>query len=47
MAAAEGSDDRRTKVLADYRKTLLQHKEVDAKVRRPLRAVGQWKRCRR
>lgn len=29
----QGGEDRRAKVLADYRKTLLQHKEVDAKVR--------------
>jgi len=32
------AEDRRTKVLAEYRKTLLQHKEVDAKVRSSERA---------
>jgi len=30
---AQIAEERRAKVLADYRKTLLQHKEVDAKVR--------------
>jgi len=30
---APAEDDRRSKVLAEYRKTLLQHKETDAKVR--------------
>jgi hypothetical protein len=36
----QGGEDRRAKVLADYRKTLLQHKEVDAKVR-PARRRGR------
>jgi hypothetical protein len=40
----QGGDDRRPKVLADYRKTLLQHKEVDAKVRLARRR-GRLSRC--
>ena len=48
MAEGEQSD-RRAKVLADYRKTLLQHKEVDAKARRPSTstACAGCARCRR
>ena len=31
--AAPATEDRRSAALAEYRKTLLQHKETDAKVR--------------
>ena len=34
FARSMAEDDRRQKVLADYRKTLLAHKETDGKVRK-------------
>jgi len=31
--SATGSDDRRAKAIADYRKRLLEHREIEAKVK--------------